>query len=88
MKDDSQRADRGLHVCEECGLVANADVTGAENIRQKVLPNLACDGRDGDNDWMAQQCSYKSGETEDTSKSPTQSYRGETISGYVVNAGV
>ena len=52
--DDSQRVERGLYVCEECGLVANADVNGAENIRQKVLPNLACDGGDRDNGWMAQ----------------------------------
>ena len=52
--DDSQRVERGLYVCEECGLVANADVNGAENIRQKVLPSLACDGGDRDNGWMAQ----------------------------------
>jgi putative transposase len=52
--DDSQRVERGLYVCEACGLVANADVNGAENIRQKVLPNLACDGGDRDNGWMAQ----------------------------------
>ncbi|PSP83397.1 transposase, partial [Halobacteriales archaeon QS_1_68_17] len=32
----------------------NADVNGAENIRQKVLPSLACDGGDRDNGWMAQ----------------------------------
>ncbi|PSP56685.1 transposase, partial [Halobacteriales archaeon QH_7_66_36] len=29
-------------------------VNGAENIRQKVLPSLACDGGDRDNGWMAQ----------------------------------
>jgi len=52
--DDSQRVERGLYVCAECGLVANADVNGAENIRQKVLPSLACDGGDRDNGWMAQ----------------------------------
>jgi putative transposase len=52
--DDSQRVERGLYVCEECGLVANADVNGAENIRRKVLPTLACDGGDRDNGWMAQ----------------------------------
>jgi putative transposase len=52
--DDSQRVERGLYVCDDCGLVANADVNGAENIRQKVLPNLACDGGDRDNGWMAQ----------------------------------
>ena len=52
--DDSQRVERGLYVCDECGEVANADVNGAENIRQKVLPSLACDGGDRDNGWMAQ----------------------------------
>ena len=52
--DDTQRVERGLYVCDECELVANADVNGAENIRQKVLPSLACDGGDRDNGWMAQ----------------------------------
>ena len=52
--DDSQRVERGLYVCESCETVANADVNGAENIRQKVLPSLACDGGDRDNGWMAQ----------------------------------
>jgi putative transposase len=47
--DNSQRVERGLYVCDHCGLVANADVNGAENIRQKVLPSLACDGGDRDN---------------------------------------
>ncbi|WP_256686084.1 RNA-guided endonuclease InsQ/TnpB family protein [Halococcus qingdaonensis] len=32
--DDSQRVERGLYVCDECGLVANADTNGAENIRR------------------------------------------------------
>ncbi|MDY6817660.1 MAG: transposase, partial [Halobacteriales archaeon] len=49
--DDSQRVERGLYVCDDCGLVANVDVNGAENIRQKVLPTLACDGGDRDNGW-------------------------------------
>jgi putative transposase len=53
-EDNSQRVERGLYVCDSCGLIANADVNGAENIRQKVLPNLACDGGDRDNGWMAQ----------------------------------
>jgi transposase, IS605 OrfB family, central region len=47
--DDTQRVERGLYVCEECDTVANADVNGAENIRQKVLPSLATDGGDRDN---------------------------------------
>ena len=52
--DDSQRVQRGLYICHECGLVASADLNGAENIRQKVLPTLACDRGDRDNGWMAQ----------------------------------
>jgi putative transposase len=54
-EDNSQRVERGLYACDSCGLVANADCNGAENIRQKVLPNLATDGgRDRDNGCMAQ----------------------------------
>ena len=53
-KDGSQRVERGLYVCESCETVANADINGAENIREKVLPSLACDGGDRDNGWMAQ----------------------------------
>ncbi|MFB6360694.1 MAG: zinc ribbon domain-containing protein, partial [Halobacteriales archaeon] len=54
-EDDSQRVERGLYVCESCDTVANADINGAENIRDKVLPNLDTDGgRDRDNGWMAQ----------------------------------
>jgi putative transposase len=49
--DDRQRVERGLYVCDECGLVANADTNGAENIRQKVLPNPP---QDRDNGWLAQ----------------------------------
>lgn len=52
--DENQRVERGLYVCDECGAVANADTNGAENIRQKVLPNLATDGGDRDNGWLAQ----------------------------------
>ena len=32
---DANRVERGLYVCDECGMVANADVNGAENIRQR-----------------------------------------------------
>jgi putative transposase len=53
-EDGSQRVERGLYVCESCGTDANADINGAENIREKVLPSLACDGGDRDNGWMAQ----------------------------------
>jgi putative transposase len=52
--DGTQRVERGLYVCESCETVANADVNGAENIRQKVLPSLATDGGDRDNGWLAQ----------------------------------
>ena len=52
-KDDSQRVDRGLYVCDECGLVANADTNGAENIRQKSTSESPSDG-DRSNGWMAQ----------------------------------
>ncbi|TYL37209.1 transposase [Natronococcus pandeyae] len=34
-RDDSQRVERGLYVCEECFVVAQSDVGGAENIRLK-----------------------------------------------------
>jgi len=53
-ENGDQRVERGLYVCESCDTVANADINGAENIRQKVLPSLACDGGDRDNGWMAQ----------------------------------
>ena len=52
--DGRQRVERGLYVCEACGLVANADCNGAENIRQKVLPNPSADRTDRDNGWLAQ----------------------------------
>jgi len=52
-EDKTQRVTRGLYDCE-CGLVANADINGAENIRNKVLPSLLPDGGDRDNGWMAQ----------------------------------
>jgi putative transposase len=51
-KDGRQRVERGLYVCEECGLVANADSNGAENIRQKgTSESLSGDRSNG---WMAQ----------------------------------
>jgi putative transposase len=53
-EDKSQRVERGLYVCDACGLVANADCNGAENLRQEVLPNRATDGGDRDTGWMAQ----------------------------------
>jgi putative transposase len=55
-EDGTQRVERGLYVCSECGLVANADTNGAENIRQKakVLPNPSDSRTDRDNGWLAQ----------------------------------
>ena len=57
---DANRVERGLYVCDNCGMVANADVNGAENIRkkQKVTPNLACDGGDRSTGWLAQPSTY------------------------------
>ncbi|MFC4986348.1 RNA-guided endonuclease InsQ/TnpB family protein [Saliphagus infecundisoli] len=50
-EDGSQRVERGLYACDDCGVVANADSNGAENIRQKVLPSPS---PDRDNGWLAQ----------------------------------
>ena len=57
-KRDANRVERGLYVCDECDMVANADVNGAENIRQKVSPSLACDGGDRSNGWLAQPSTF------------------------------
>ncbi|WP_178917828.1 RNA-guided endonuclease TnpB family protein [Natronomonas gomsonensis] len=57
-KRDANRVERGLYVCDSCDTVANADVNGAENIRQKVSPSLACDGGDRSNGWLAQPSTY------------------------------
>ncbi|MGN8218770.1 RNA-guided endonuclease InsQ/TnpB family protein [Halococcus morrhuae DSM 1307] len=51
-KADSQRVERGLYVCDECGTVANADVNGAENIRQKSTSESSDEDRS--NGWLAQ----------------------------------
>ncbi|WP_227378405.1 RNA-guided endonuclease InsQ/TnpB family protein [Haladaptatus halobius] len=52
--DGDQRVERGLYVCDECDMAMNADVNGAENIRQKVTPSLVCDGGDRSTGWLAQ----------------------------------
>lgn len=57
-KRSGNRIERGLYVCEECGMTANADVNGAENIRQKVTPSPATDGGDRSNGWLAQPSTY------------------------------
>ena len=50
--DDCQRVERGLYVCDECGLVANADTNGGENIRRKGTSESSREDRS--NGWMAQ----------------------------------
>ena len=44
---DNNRVERGLYVCNSCGMVANADCNGAENIRQKITPNPSVDRSTG-----------------------------------------
>jgi len=57
-KRKANRVERGLYVCDECCTVANADVNGAEKIRQKVSPSLAYDGGDRSNGWLAQPSTF------------------------------
>jgi putative transposase len=60
-KNGSQRVERGLYHCQQCGRMANADANGAENIRQTLLPNPdAFDRLDRDNGCLAQPavCSF------------------------------
>ena len=57
-KRDANRVERGLYVCDTCDTVANADVNGAENIRQKVSPSPATDGGDRSNGWLAQPSTF------------------------------
>ena len=35
-RDEANRVERGLYVCESCETVANADVNGAENIKNRI----------------------------------------------------
>ena len=46
-KSSSHRVERGLYVCDNCGLVANADMNAAENMRATVTPSLT----PGDRGW-------------------------------------
>ena len=57
-KRDANRVERGLYVCDECDMVANADVNGAENIRQNVSPSPTTDGGDRSNGWLAQPSTF------------------------------
>ncbi len=45
--DDTKanRVERGLYVCQSCELVANADCSGAENMRQKITPSPHAEDR-------------------------------------------
>nr|WP_310736325.1 zinc ribbon domain-containing protein [Salinarchaeum sp. IM2453] len=51
-KAESTRVERGLYVCDECGLVANSDCNAAENMRATVTPSPA---QDRSNGCLAQQ---------------------------------
>jgi len=54
----ANRVERGLYVCDECGTVANADVNGAENIRQKVSPSSPNLSVNRSNGWLAQPSTF------------------------------
>ncbi|ESS10525.1 MAG: transposase, IS605 OrfB family, central region [uncultured archaeon A07HR60] len=59
-KDESQRIERGLYVCESCDAAFNPDVNGAENIRVGIAEeesnSESASSLDGDrsNGWLAQ----------------------------------
>jgi len=55
---DANRVERGLYVCDECETVANADVNGAENIRQKVSPSSPNLSVNRSNGWLAQPSTF------------------------------
>ncbi|TKX74480.1 transposase [Halorubrum sp. GN11_10-6_MGM] len=57
-KRDANRVERGLYVCDECGTTANADVNGAENIRQKVSPSSPSLSVNRSNGWLAQPSTF------------------------------
>ncbi|WP_435100624.1 RNA-guided endonuclease InsQ/TnpB family protein [Halorubrum sp. N11] len=61
-KDESQRVNRGLYVCDRCNAAFNADVNGAENIHLNInksnsesSPSL---GEDRSTGWLAQPDVY------------------------------
>jgi len=47
MKADSNRVERGLYICDECGFVANSDCNAAENMRATVTPSPTVDRSNG-----------------------------------------
>ena len=57
-KREANRVEGGLYVCDECGTTANADVNGAENIRQKVSPSSPNLSVNRSNGWLAQPSTF------------------------------
>jgi putative transposase len=59
-KDDGQRVERGLYVCETCDAAFNADVNGAENIRRNINTESNSESPSGDRStgWLAQPGVY------------------------------
>ena len=62
-KDDGQRVERGLYVCETCETAFNADVNGAENIRLNINDESNSEsppglGGDRSTGWLAQPGVY------------------------------
>ncbi|WP_138004342.1 RNA-guided endonuclease InsQ/TnpB family protein [Halalkalirubrum salinum] len=47
LEASTNRVERGLYVCEGCGLVANSDLNAAENMRKTVTPNPSADRSNG-----------------------------------------
>jgi putative transposase len=62
-KDESQRVERGLYVCETCDAAFNADVNGAENIRLDINDESNSESSgllsgDRSTGWLAQPVVY------------------------------
>ncbi|MUW13246.1 IS200/IS605 family element transposase accessory protein TnpB [Halorubrum sp. CBA1125] len=60
-KDERQRVERGLYVCESCDAACNADVNGAENIRLDITDstsNSESPSGDRSTGWLAQPGVY------------------------------
>jgi putative transposase len=63
-EDGSQRVERGLYKCEECGFIGNADCNGAENQRTLLPSPIRFDREDRDNGCMAQPAVFSFDATE------------------------
>jgi putative transposase len=58
-RDEDQRVERGLYVCERCDAAFNADVNGAENLRLNVTEsNSESPSGDRCTGWLAQPGVY------------------------------